>query len=161
MDDSKPGFPACVAGGLCSFVVRKLDRSQRRNWGGRGQGNKLGSKKCNPWERGCWKVSTIIIPQILNWAIALRKYSMLQVEWVKVVATWIVSLLKSFRCELDSAVLNEFAWNTRRVGYFLIEANGDVPLDGVAFSQRIDYNGVAFSIELLEWGRTFFGYLLA
>ena len=122
---------------VCSFVVRKLDRSQRRNWGGRDEGNKRGSKKCNPWERGCWKVSSIIVPQILNWAIALRKYSMLYVEWVKVVAKWIVSLLKLFRCELDSAVLNEFAWNTQGVGYFLIEANGDVPLDGVAFSRLV------------------------
>ena len=62
---------------VCSFVVRKLDRSQRRNWGGRDEGNKRDSKKCNPWERSCWKVSSIIVPQILNWAIALRKYSML------------------------------------------------------------------------------------
>ena len=29
-----------------------------------------------------------------------------------------------------------------------------MPLDGVAFSP-LDYNGVAFSIELLEWGSTF------
>ena len=28
-------------------------------------------------------------------------------------------------------------------------------LDGVAFHDWIDFNGVAFSIELLEWGRTF------
>ena len=26
---------------------------------------------------------------------------------------------------------------------------------GSPFHDRIDYNGVAFSIELLEWGRTF------
>ena len=30
-----------------------------------------------------------------------------------------------------------------------------MPLDGVAFSRLIDCNGVAFSIELLEWGRSF------
>ena len=30
-----------------------------------------------------------------------------------------------------------------------------MPLDGVPFSRLDDYNGVAFSIELLEWGRTF------
>ena len=29
------------------------------------------------------------------------------------------------------------------------EANGDVPLDGVVFHDWIDYNGVAFSKELL------------
>ena len=29
-----------------------------------------------------------------------------------------------------------------------------MPLDGVAFS-RLDYHGVTFSIELLEWGHTF------
>ena len=45
------------------------------------------------------------------------------------------------------------------------EANGDVPLDGVAFS-RLDIrpnrracsqanNGVSLSTELLEWGRKF------
>ena len=28
-------------------------------------------------------------------------------------------------------------------------------LDGVAFHDWIDFNGVTFSIELLEWGRTF------
>ena len=32
-------------------------------------------------------------------------------------------------------------------------------LGGVAFSRLIDYNGVAFSIELLEWGRTFLDFL--
>ena len=26
---------------------------------------------------------------------------------------------------------------------------------GLHFHDRIDYNGVAFSIELIEWGRTF------
>ena len=26
---------------------------------------------------------------------------------------------------------------------------------GLHFKNQIDYNGVAFSIELLEWGRTF------
>ena len=36
----------------------------------------------------------------------------------------------------------------------LLEASRDVSLDGVAFSQLLDYNGVAFSIELLEWCRT-------
>ena len=30
-----------------------------------------------------------------------------------------------------------------------------MPLDGVTVDDWIDYNGVAFSIELLEWGRTF------
>ena len=30
-----------------------------------------------------------------------------------------------------------------------------MPLDGVAFHDGTDYNGVAFSIELLEWGLTF------
>ena len=30
-----------------------------------------------------------------------------------------------------------------------------MPLDGVAFHDWIDFNGVAFSVELLEWGRTF------
>ena len=34
-----------------------------------------------------------------------------------------------------------------------------MPLDGVAFHDWIDYNGVAFSIELLEWGRTFPDFL--
>ena len=38
----------------------------------------------------------------------------------------------------------------------LQEANREVPLDGVAFSRlEPDYNGVAFSIDLLEWGRKF------
>ena len=31
-------------------------------------------------------------------------------------------------------------------------------LDGVAFHGWIDYNGVAFSLELLEWDRTFSGF---
>ena len=36
------------------------------------------------------------------------------------------------------------------------EANGDVPLDGGRiFTTRLNINGVAFSKELLEWGRTF------
>ena len=39
-------------------------------------------------------------------------------------------------------------------GTSLLEASRDVSLDGVAFSQLLDYNGVAFSIELLEWCRT-------
>ena len=30
-----------------------------------------------------------------------------------------------------------------------------MPLDGVAFLRLDWYNGVAFSIELLEWGHTF------
>ena len=34
-----------------------------------------------------------------------------------------------------------------------------MPLDGVAFHDWIYYNGVAFSIELLEWGRTFPDFL--
>ena len=29
---------------------------------------------------------------------------------------------------------------------------------GSHFHDWIDYNGVALSIELLEWGRTFFGF---
>ena len=38
----------------------------------------------------------------------------------------------------------------------LQEANRDVPLEGVACSRlEPDYNGVAFSIDLLEWGRKF------
>ena len=37
----------------------------------------------------------------------------------------------------------------------LKEANGDVPLDGSHFHDWIDYNGVAFSIESLEWGCKF------
>ena len=37
---------------------------------------------------------------------------------------------------------------------FLEQPNGDVQLDGVAFHDWIDYNGVAFSIQLPEWGRT-------
>ena len=37
----------------------------------------------------------------------------------------------------------------------LQEANRDVPLDGVAFHDWSDYNGVALSIDLLEWGRKF------
>ena len=35
-------------------------------------------------------------------------------------------------------------------------ANRDVPLDGVAFFHHwTDYNGVARSIDLLEWGSKF------
>ena len=30
----------------------------------------------------------------------------------------------------------------------------NVPLDGVAFHDWIEYNGAAFSTALLEWGRT-------
>ena len=44
-------------------------------------------------------------------------------------------------------------------GYFLIRATRDVPLVRTAFHDWIDYNGVAFSIELLEWGRTFSDFL--
>ena len=33
-----------------------------------------------------------------------------------------------------------------------------MPLDGVTFLDWIDYNGVSFSIELLEWACTFFGF---
>ena len=42
----------------------------------------------------------------------------------------------------------------------LQEANRNVPLDaGSHFHDWIGYNGVAFSIDLLEWGRKFFGFL--
>ena len=42
----------------------------------------------------------------------------------------------------------------------LQEANRNVPLDaGSHFHDWIRYNGVAFSIDLLEWGRKFFGFL--
>ena len=34
-----------------------------------------------------------------------------------------------------------------------------VPVMGSHFHDWIGYNGVAFSIKLLEWGRTFFGFL--
>ena len=34
----------------------------------------------------------------------------------------------------------------------------NVPLDGSHFHNWIDYNGVTFSMELLEWGRTFSGW---
>ena len=37
--------------------------------------------------------------------------------------------------------------------------NGDVPLDGSHFRNWTDYNGVTFLVELLEWGRTFSGFL--
>ena len=41
----------------------------------------------------------------------------------------------------------------------LQEANREVPLEGVAFSRlESDYNGVAFSIDLLEWGRKFWDF---
>ena len=42
-----------------------------------------------------------------------------------------------------------------RGGTPLQEANEDVPLDGVHFHDWTDYDGVAFSIELLERGRKF------
>ena len=32
---------------------------------------------------------------------------------------------------------------------------GDAPMDGSYFQDCSNYNGVAFSIELLEWGRKF------
>ena len=34
-----------------------------------------------------------------------------------------------------------------------------MPLDGVAFHAWIDYNGVTFPLELLEWARTFSDFL--
>jgi len=40
-------------------------------------------------------------------------------------------------------------------GTSLQEANRDVPLDGSHFHDWSDYNGVAFSIDLIEWGRKF------
>ena len=41
----------------------------------------------------------------------------------------------------------------------LQEGNREVPLEGVAFSRlEPDYNGVAFSIDLLEWGRKFWDF---
>ena len=33
------------------------------------------------------------------------------------------------------------------------------PMGMSHFHNWIDYNGVTFSVELLEWGRTFSGYL--
>ena len=42
----------------------------------------------------------------------------------------------------------------------LQEANRNVPLDaGSHFHDWIRYNGVVFSIDLLEWGRKLFGFL--
>ena len=44
-------------------------------------------------------------------------------------------------------------------GTLLQEAKREVPLEGVAFSRlKPDYNGVAFSIDLLEWGRKFWDF---
>ena len=43
-------------------------------------------------------------------------------------------------------------------GVLLSNGHGDVPLDGVAFFGWIDYNGVAFLLESLEWDRTFSGF---
>ena len=43
-------------------------------------------------------------------------------------------------------------WKARGRGTPLQEANRSVPLDGIAFS-RLEW--VAFSIDLLEWGRKF------
>ena len=44
-----------------------------------------------------------------------------------------------------------------REGVFTQEANRDVPLDRVAliFTTGLAIMGVAFSVELLEWGRSF------
>ena len=42
-----------------------------------------------------------------------------------------------------------------RGGTPLQEANRDVPLHGVHFHDWSDYNGVAFSIDLLEWVANF------
>ena len=42
-------------------------------------------------------------------------------------------------------------------GTSLKEANGNMPLVGI--DNWVDYNGVAFSIVLLEWGRTFSDFL--
>ena len=39
-------------------------------------------------------------------------------------------------------------------GTSLKEANGDVPLDRIFTTGFVDYNKVAFSVELLEWSRT-------
>ena len=39
-------------------------------------------------------------------------------------------------------------------GTSLKEANGDVPLDRIFTTGLVDYNKVAFSVELLEWSRT-------
>ena len=39
--------------------------------------------------------------------------------------------------------------------YFLTRLMGMCRWKGSHFHDWIDYNGVAFSIELLEWGRTF------
>ena len=47
------------------------------------------------------------------------------------------------------------SFSTGGGGILPYKANRDVPLDGSHFHDWIDYNGVAFSIELLEWGRTF------
>ena len=44
-------------------------------------------------------------------------------------------------------------------GYFLIRLLGMCRWMGSHFHDWIDYNGVAFSIELLEWGRTFSDFL--
>ena len=54
--------------------------------------------------------------------------------------------------------LNRCSVQERRGGGIsLLEASGDVSLDGVAFSRLVWLynNGVAFCIELLEWGGTF------
>ena len=32
---------------------------------------------------------------------------------------------------------------------------------GSHFHKRVDYNGVTFLVELLEWGRTFSGFLVS
>ena len=47
------------------------------------------------------------------------------------------------------------SFSTGGGGYFLIRLIGMCRWMGSHFHGWIDYNGVAFSIELLEWGRTF------
>ena len=48
-----------------------------------------------------------------------------------------------------------FGRETTPGGTPLQEANRDVPLDGVHFHDWIDYNGVVFLIDLLEWSHKF------
>ena len=67
---------------------------------------------------------------------------------------------------LFTHINSNFSAISARGGTSLYEANGDVqtlttrdcgdvPLMGSHFHDWTDYNGVAFSKELLEWGRTF------
>ena len=44
----------------------------------------------------------------------------------------------------------------------VLPSDRNVPLDGVAanFPDWIDYNGVTFLNEVLEWGRTFSGFCI-